>query len=380
MSDAELEEHRRYLADERKVDAYRAALAEVVAPDDVVLDLGAGTGLLGCLACDAGAASVVAVDRGDIIDLARRISADNGYGDRIRHVQALSTAITLDTPADVAVCDQIGGLVHDAGVLSCFADARARLLAPNATLVPAAFRISLAPVTFPVAREAVDFWASSPAGLDVGAAHEQAVNTEWKFQVPDPSIVTPLAPGATVASFASDHDGPIRGTAALEVTRAGLVDGFVGWFDAELSPSVSLTNHPWSEDRFDRWCNFYAVDEPIEVLVGDEVEVRLDLRPRLGVVSWSTTCRRDGATTATSRNSTFRGSFLAASTVEGADLARGIRRGPRIDALRTLTELVDGTRSTEELAGELEPFVGRAFTSRQELERFVRQVADLVRG
>src|SRR5690606_16371178 len=126
MSHRVLDEHRRYLADERRTAAYRAALAEVVQPGDVVLDLGAGSGLLGYLACEAGAGSVIAVDGTDIVGLARRIAADNGYADRITHVRALSTELSLDEPVDVAVCDQVGGLVHDAGVLGCFADVRHR--------------------------------------------------------------------------------------------------------------------------------------------------------------------------------------------------------------------------------------------------------------
>ena len=63
MSQSELAEHQGYLADERKIAAYRAALAEVVEPGDTVLDLGAGSGLLGYLACEAGAGTVVPTGR-----------------------------------------------------------------------------------------------------------------------------------------------------------------------------------------------------------------------------------------------------------------------------------------------------------------------------
>ena len=381
MSHAELEEHRRYLADERKTEAYRAALAEVVGPDDVVLDLGAGSGLLGYLACEAGARSVVAVDRGDIVELARRIAADNGYAERITHIQALSTGLALDTPADVAVCDQIGGLVHDAGILACFADARARLLAPGAILVPASFRIFLAPVRFDVAREAIDFWTTRPSGIDVSAAHEMARNSEWKYWVDDPDGVTALSPGAEIASFPADHGNPISGAADFEVVRPGRLDGHLGWFEAQMSPSVTLTNDPWSPDRFNRWCNFYAVDDPVELAVGDRVGVRIDIRPRLGVISWITTCSRgDGTTISTSRNSTFQGSFLAAGTIAGVEVERSLPVTPQVEAIRAALDLLDGSRSQADLVAALAPAVGQTFVSRNQLERFVRDLADLVRG
>lgn len=376
MSQSELHEHRGYLADERKVAAYRAALAEVVMPADVVLDLGAGTGMLGYFACEAGAKSVIAVDRGDIIGLARRMAADNGYEDRISHIRALSVEARVATPVDVAVCDQIGGLVHDAGILTCFADARRRLLAPGGRLVPAAFRIFLAPVTFDLGRGAVEFWASKPADLDVGAARVVAANTEAKYNV-TPEDLTALAPGAEVAAFASDHDDTIRGSATFVVEEAGRFDGFVGWFEACMSPSITITNDPWSGDRIDRWCNFYPVDEALDVGSGDRVRLRLDVRPRLGVVSWSGDVARGRGDRRRYRHSTFRGSFLTAETVGTFVRDAPIPRSDRLDTLGEVLHLIDGSRTQSDVVEALGDRIGSTFVSSAELEAFVRNVVTL---
>jgi protein arginine N-methyltransferase 1 len=378
MSAGELEEHRSYLADDRKVEAYRAALAEVVRPGDLVLDIGTGSGLLGYLACEAGAGTVIAVDRGDIVELARRIAADNGYADRITHVQALSTGLAHECPADVAVCDQIGGLVHDAGVLSCFADAR-RLLAPGGTLVPSGFRISAAPVTCDTARDAIEFWSSSPSGIDVGAARSLAANTEWGYRIGANDLLR-LAPGAELATFPSDHEDPIAGRVEFAIERAGRLDGYLGWFTAQLSPSVTLTNDPWAADRFDRWCNFYPLDEALEVAPGDRVGLDLDLRPRLGLVSWKTSVSFADGRRATASGSTFQGSFLASGTLIGAALDQPVPHSARAALVRTAIDLVDGTRTQADLVDALTPEVGGTFLSRHHLERFVRDLAALVRG
>ena len=380
MSQSELEEHRRYLADDRKVDAYRRALAEVVGPDDVVLDLGSGTGLLGYLACDAGAASVVAVDVGDIVSLARRIAADNGYADRIRHVKAASVAMDLDEPADVAVCDQIGGLVHDAGVLRFFADARRRLLAPGARLVPASFRIHAAPVTFDQGRDAVDFWSTRPAGFDVSAGRDTAANTEWRYEV-DPEVVTRLAQGSELAAFAADADVPIGGTATFGVTESGRFDGYLGWFEAQMSPSVTLPNDPWSPERFGRWCNFYPLEAAVAVEPGARIELSIDIRPRIGVISWSTrTTQADGEVVA-GRQSTFGGSFLDRETVEGAVVDEPVATSAdRVAALREAIDLLDGTRSATDLRAALADRVGTGFVSTEHLEMFVNDVVWLARA
>lgn len=379
MSQRELSEHRRYLADERRVAAYRAALAEVVEPADLVLDLGAGSGLLGYLACEAGAKAVVAVDRGDIVGLGHRIAADNGYADRITHVQALSVELELDALVDVVVCDQIGGLVHDAGVLSFFADARRRFLAPGGRLVPAGFRVFLAPVTFDVGRQAVEFWASRPGGIDVGAASALAANTEWKYHVASGDAVA-LAPGGELASFPSDHDGPIAGTLRFDIGQAGRLDGFIGWFEAQMSPSVTLTNDPWSPERFDRWCNFYATDEAVEVVAGDQVGLALDVRPRLGVVAWSTDVHRADGSRRRMRQSTLHGTLMTGATLDGHALGRPVPDSRHVDLLRAVLGLIDGTRTQADIVAALSDRVGDGFASRPHLETFVRDVVALARG
>src|SRR3954462_4954787 len=104
----EIDEHREYLSDPARIDAYRRAMTEVVRAGDVVIDVGAGTGILGLLACEAGAARVYAVDAGPILDLARAIAQANGFGDRIIHVRELSTRAVIPELADVVVTDQIG--------------------------------------------------------------------------------------------------------------------------------------------------------------------------------------------------------------------------------------------------------------------------------
>ena len=69
-----LDEHRQLLSDEARIRAFEAALNETVKPHHVVLDLGAGTGILGLLACRAGARHVYSIDSGGIIQVARDIS------------------------------------------------------------------------------------------------------------------------------------------------------------------------------------------------------------------------------------------------------------------------------------------------------------------
>ncbi|HUP76878.1 MAG TPA: 50S ribosomal protein L11 methyltransferase [Acidimicrobiales bacterium] len=75
MSRAEIGEHAGYLNDSVKLDAYRAALTELVKPGMSVLDVGSGTGILGVMAVEAGARVVYAVESGGILGVARAVAA-----------------------------------------------------------------------------------------------------------------------------------------------------------------------------------------------------------------------------------------------------------------------------------------------------------------
>jgi len=165
-----LDEHRQYLADGNRVSAFRHAIEEVVTPGDVVLDLGSGTGILGLMACRAGAKRVYAVDEGPIVGLAREVAKANGFQDRITHIKGLSTRVALPETVDIVLADQIGRFGLESGILEYFADARVRFLKPGGVMVPDEVRLIVAPVENQTLFDQVEFWRRAPAGFDFGAA------------------------------------------------------------------------------------------------------------------------------------------------------------------------------------------------------------------
>jgi predicted RNA methylase len=83
----ELSIHRWMLRDQRRNEAYQRALQHVVRPGDVVLDVGAGTGILSIFAASSGARKVYAVERTEVTDVARRMVEHNGHAERIEIIQ-----------------------------------------------------------------------------------------------------------------------------------------------------------------------------------------------------------------------------------------------------------------------------------------------------
>ncbi|HCB04478.1 MAG TPA: 50S ribosomal protein L11 methyltransferase [Nocardioides sp.] len=91
------------LVDRKRTLAFRAAIEAVVRPGDVVVEVGAGTGILSLFAAAAGASRVVAVEIDPVLarTLRETVSA-NGYDDVIDVVQG--DALQVELPrADVVI-------------------------------------------------------------------------------------------------------------------------------------------------------------------------------------------------------------------------------------------------------------------------------------
>src|SRR5689334_21903778 len=105
-----LSQHRSLLEDGVRTDAFATAIARIVRPDDVVLDLGSGTGMLAILACRAGARRVFAVERGHIADVAAMLVEANGCADRVEVLYARSQDVELPERATVLITETLGNL------------------------------------------------------------------------------------------------------------------------------------------------------------------------------------------------------------------------------------------------------------------------------
>lgn len=76
------------LKDSIRTDSYRDFIYDNkrIFKDKVVLDVGCGTGILSMFCAKAGAKKVIAVDNSNIIDRAKEIIYENGFGDVITYV------------------------------------------------------------------------------------------------------------------------------------------------------------------------------------------------------------------------------------------------------------------------------------------------------
>ena len=127
--------HRLMIADHVRTDAFRRAIEAVVGPEDVVLDLGAGTGILSLFAARAGARHVYAVDNSSILDMAARLAKANGLEGRIEFIRGRSERIKLEQPVDVIVSEWLGYFALAECMFKSVIGARDRWLAPGGRMI-----------------------------------------------------------------------------------------------------------------------------------------------------------------------------------------------------------------------------------------------------
>jgi protein arginine N-methyltransferase 1 len=373
-----VDEHREYLSDANRLEAYQRAIEELVKPGSVVVDLGAGSGIMGLLACRAGAGRVYAIEETSIIGLTREICEANGFGDRVTFIKDLSTQAHVPEQADVVVADQIGQFGFDAGIFEYFNDARRRFLKPGGVLLPSRIDLIVAPVEHEDLWGQVEFWNGSPAGFNFQPARKLAVNTGYPTKFEPRHL---LAAPATIASLNAAQDpASIAGLdASMELQRAGILHGVGAWFSAQLSPNVAMSNGPLETKPIRRRNVFFPIDRPVAVEKGDRVRVTMSIRPNELMVAWTVEVRDKQAAAGSApkaqfTHSTFQGMLLCKEDLERAQPQFVPSLTPRGEARRSILELCDGRRSLVEIEQEVYRRHPQLFPSSSEAAAFVAEV------
>ena len=268
-----LSQHRSLLEDNVRTEAFAEAIARVVRPGDVVLDLGSGSGVLAIMACRAGARKVFAVERGHIADVATMLVADNGCADRVEILHARSQEVELPEPANVLITEILGNLGFDEQIVPSVLDARRRLLTADARLIPARVALLAAPVDAARVHEReVGFWSAPRYGIDFSLVRTFAANQVRLIEVDD--TLAPAAPLVEI-DLATVTSPAIEGSARFTIGRDGVMHGFAGWFDATLAGGVRVSNEP--PLRTPNWRQaLLPLDDGVAVARGDEVTLQVE--------------------------------------------------------------------------------------------------------
>jgi SAM-dependent methyltransferase len=173
---AEFEVHRTMIRDRVRTEAFRRAINSVVRRGDIVLDVGAGSGILSVFAARAGAARVYAVERTAIAALAEQLAAANDVGEIVTVIHGDVMDIELPEQVDVIVSEWLGGFGIDEGMLAPVIAARDRWLKPGGVMISRSATAWTALVYDRYLADTIEFLREDPFGLKLEVLAEMTVN------------------------------------------------------------------------------------------------------------------------------------------------------------------------------------------------------------
>ena len=290
---AEFEVHRTMICDRVRTEAFRRAIETVVRTGDVVLDVGAGSGILSVFAARAGAARVYAVERTTIAVAAQELVAANGVGDIVDVIQSEVEDVELPERVDVIVSEWLGGFGIDEGMLVPVIVARDRWLKPGGVMIPGSVTAWVALVYDRYLAETMEFLQDHPYGVTFDdlvdkTANEILYSGTFRHLAFDDQRSAPGRLWTTDAHTIplAQAQGAHEATTSLSVQEHGRANALALWFSAELAPGTSLAIGPG--DRPTHWGMTTApLRAPVELTPGMVVRARVRTVPAHPAGTWT---------------------------------------------------------------------------------------------
>nr|CAB3458929.1 unnamed protein product [Digitaria exilis] len=256
----------------------------------VVVDVGAGSGILSLFAAQAGARHVYAVEASEMAEHAQRlISGNPALGQRITVIKGKVEEVELPEKADILISEPMGTLLVNERMLESYVIARDRFLAPDGKMFPTTGRIHMAPFSdeylyVEMANKALFWQQHNFFGVDLTPLHGSAFQGYFSQPVVDAFdprlLISP--PTYHTLDFTTmkeedlyEIDIPLSFVASVG-TR---VHGLACWFDVLFGGSNVerwLTTAPGSPTT--HWYQLRCVlSQPLYVMAGQVITGRLHL-------------------------------------------------------------------------------------------------------
>ena len=259
------------LNDSIRNDVYNEALSRAVKPDDIVLDIGTGSGLLAMMAAKAGAKHVYGCEIvKPIAEIAKSIIKKNGFSEKITIIDKGSTELQIghDMPcrATLLVSEILDiGLLGE-GVLPSLKHAQRSLITENAVMIPESGTVWGMLVNCDTFKKmnTVD----SVHGFDLQAFNYFS-QTSHGFNLENDEHV-PLSEPFKIFSinFKNIPDGTQSFELNIPVTADGKAQAIVTWFDLQLFGDIEFSTR--KGERHNHWRQIiYFMENEIDVRKND---------------------------------------------------------------------------------------------------------------
>lgn len=276
----------------------------------VVLDVGAGSGILSIMAAQAGAKHVYAVEATDMAQRARKIVEANGLGDVITVLQGTVETVQLPGQVDVIVSEWMGYFLLRESMLDSVLVARDKFLRPGGSLFPSHATLRLAPVkSHNCLKERWNQWQQEHKhwsrfsaemqdhySVDYSCMGEEFLKEQRKYYLRTGAFVnlTPDLLGGESAPLLEidlrevhldDLKSPsVPARCTMDIKKTCDMAGFAGFFDTQfLGSPECAAEHPVTLDTAPQSCGttthwgqqLFGFHTPLEVVVGDKLECEM---------------------------------------------------------------------------------------------------------
>jgi len=311
--------HLMLLNDVERMEKYRHAVFKTVKSGDVVLDIGTGSGILAMFACQAGAKRVYAIDRGDIIAVARELSKTNGFSDRIVFLREDIRQVELEEQVDAITSELIAKAVLGQNMAELIGFSRDRFLKPGGKILPAHVNLHIAPIENEGSYKEAKPPVKSTYDLDFAPLEKLTINKPVSARASSQSVLAQGQIAYEYDALTAKNSDTFQCTLVFKPERSGMLHGFAGWFSTMLAEGIELCNEPPGTLSWDNL--FFPLAQPTKIEPGMTIE--LDFRGRCDSQVqefwiWNTTVRDGERVIARYRQSSFAGRIVTAEMLRRA--------------------------------------------------------------
>ncbi|ODN02985.1 Protein arginine N-methyltransferase 1 [Orchesella cincta] len=262
----DLNVHRLMLQDTARTNAYQTAISDATAlfKDKIVMDVGAGTGILSLFCAKAGAKKVYAVEASGLAKTLPEVFSKNGFADvvtvihsRVEDIESLPS--NDKNTVDIIVSEWMGFYLLHESMLESVLYARDKFLISGGLMFPNSAQIYAAPCQIPdLWKNHGDFWTSqSHYGFDLSPFGNIAKNLQTPVietiasdgLLSDPQLLFDL----NLQTVPSNSLEVFKDRRFFTMDQTGDMHAVCLWFTCTFpvvpgKEPVELSTAPWSEE------------------------------------------------------------------------------------------------------------------------------------
>ena len=295
---ANLYEHEKMLADTVRIDCYRRAIQKYIGPNDVVLDLGTGTGILAFFAARQNPKKIFAIDHSDFIEIARETARHNNIGN-VEFIQSNSRSFTSEVLLDVIIHEQIGDYLFNENMLENILDLKKRLLKHGGRILPGKFELYLEPASLNENFKVPFIWENRIDRIDFaflrnhypGLEKYKPSNyqQEWLAAAAVKHFLCKRNPILAFDLNQLNSESEISRSMEIskQVTNPGSFDGCCLFFKVIFDEEINFHTSPLTSHT--HWGNCFFRIESHECFAGETITFKFTLRDHLDIKTWTVT-------------------------------------------------------------------------------------------